>query len=648
VRRLLPLVLLAAAVRADVGDPQVRTDHPWYPGELAFSTFPRLFATQAEAYERVTGERPRTDEQKALASWLWRSTHYFHCAEANEHHWGPGTEPPQDLHRREWPREYWTGLFARGFGLCYTTHAEWAGEMEVLLGHGRARTTEHGVHTSFEVFLTGGAYGEGRWALLDHDLSSALFDAKGTRLVSLAEVRKDPRLEQRAYEPRRQRGWLPCGFHERDAGSYATWTFAEVLPGYAGPPPMVRLRRGETLRRYLAPGLDDGRTFVFWGRNMNAAGIPGPERDRTWVNQPDTMRGSKTGTPPTTGTARHGNAVYTYRPNFRNEDYREGVVDEGRDFVVLDFATPYLIAATPKGDGPWGVTEPGSTNGLVLRGGATCPVGLSVDGGRTWRECGAFADGMDLTDHVKGRRQYLLRLGAGAEALADAELSITTVCQASSSVVPRLRDKGAEVTFLASGQSVASAGPALDHALAHVVDGAFGTGSVTLGIATPRGEPVVAVHAAAQVESGDPPDPEARYAIDCSTDGGMTWVPVVKDWAVPRLGEDPPAFWPWSLCFGNREMGGAGGPASAEAAAGKPVRVRFSSSKGKRIARAEAHLVYRTASKDATKVTFDWRDESGDHRASRALPSGKDATWKVATGPNVTTRWVEFEPVPAR
>src|SRR4051812_41509203 len=55
-------------VQADVGDPQIRTDHPWYPGELACSTFVRLFATEAEQYERATGTKPTTDEQKALAA----------------------------------------------------------------------------------------------------------------------------------------------------------------------------------------------------------------------------------------------------------------------------------------------------------------------------------------------------------------------------------------------------------------------------------------------------------------------------------------------------------------------------------------------------------------------------------------------------
>ena len=40
------VVLAASVARADVGDPQVGTDHPWYPGELSCSTYERLFATQ--------------------------------------------------------------------------------------------------------------------------------------------------------------------------------------------------------------------------------------------------------------------------------------------------------------------------------------------------------------------------------------------------------------------------------------------------------------------------------------------------------------------------------------------------------------------------------------------------------------------------
>src|SRR3712207_7347435 len=50
---------------------------------------------------------------------------------------------------------------------------------------------------------------------------------------------------------------------------------------------LVHLRKGESLRRYLHPGLDDGQTFVFWGMNYDTANIPGPERSNAWVNQPE-------------------------------------------------------------------------------------------------------------------------------------------------------------------------------------------------------------------------------------------------------------------------------------------------------------------------------------------------------------------------
>src|SRR5436309_1672154 len=167
--------LFALSATADVGDPQVRTDHPWYPGELACSTFERLFATQAELYERVVGVKPTTDEQKALAAWLWRNTHYCHGEEGAQNIWGKGFTGGGDLRTRE----YWTGLYAHGFGLCGTTHSQWTAEMEALVGHGRGRAIGVSGHNSFEVVLTGGPYGKGKWALLDHDISTVVFDDEG-------------------------------------------------------------------------------------------------------------------------------------------------------------------------------------------------------------------------------------------------------------------------------------------------------------------------------------------------------------------------------------------------------------------------------------------------------------------------------------
>src|SRR4029078_12139632 len=96
--------------------------------------------TQAEVYKRVTGRDCATDEDKALAAWLWRNTHYWRAKEGREDLWGEGFGKGQDTRTRE----YWTGLFAHGFGLCGTTHCQWIGEMEARLGPGPGRGVRGG------------------------------------------------------------------------------------------------------------------------------------------------------------------------------------------------------------------------------------------------------------------------------------------------------------------------------------------------------------------------------------------------------------------------------------------------------------------------------------------------------------------------
>ncbi len=632
----LVVAVWASAARADVGDPQVSTDHLWYPGELACSTFERLQESQARVYEHVTGARPKNDQEKAIAAWLWRNTHYAHGEEGAENLWGQGFTKGMDQRTRE----YWTGMFAHGFGLCGTTHSQWTAEMEALFGHNRGRGVGVTGHNSFEVFLTGGPYGNGKWCLLDHDISTLIFDAKGDSLLSLAEVQKDwKRLTSRDYLPQKQHGWLVCGLHPGDGASYDSYQVAEYLSGYSGPPPMVHLRKGERLRRFFQPGLDDGKTFVFWGRNYNTGGIPGPERSQTWVNQPEKMHNSKDGTGYQPGQARYGNAEYLYRPNFADGSYKEGVVSEDQNHVTFEFYTPYIIGATPPNDQPWGVYDAGGRNGLVVEGEADCTVAVSVDQGANWHNGGKLRNLLDFTGMVKGHRQYFLRFAASGKALEKSNFTIRTICQCNAAILPRLKDGGTEIRFAASDQAVVSAGPNLPQAQRHVVDGKFGSRTVTLELKTPRGEEAVGIYAAAHIQSSNPPSPDVNYAIDFSLDGGKSWQPMVKDWQITRRGDEPADFWSQSFCWGSAKLKQSGGT---------PVRVRFQNDGGKNIARAEAHLVYRTERRDSTQVCFAWKDEGGEHADRRTFEPKDDdlgGVWKLPTGKGTVTKWVELEVV---
>jgi len=632
---LFGILFAAGAARADVGDPQVKTDHPWYPGELSCSTFDRLFKTQAELYRRVTGRTVDTDEDKVLASWYWRNLTYAHAIEGSCNYSGKG------FVKSDYNREYWRGLFGSGFGLCYATHAQWAGEMELLLGHCRSRQAVVPGHTSHEVFLTGGAYGDGRWVLLDHDISTVIFSDDGSRLLSIREIKADfAKYTDPAFKPERQHGWRVGGLHDGDPKAYSELKSVGYEAGYYGPPPIVHLRAGETLRKYLQPGLEDGKAFVYWGLNYSAEGIRGPQRDRTWVNQPENMYKSTKGTGTSRGS-RYGNAVYTYVPDFKGGSYKEGVIDEDDHHVTFEFYTPFVIACTPadrkkEGEGDLSVYEDGAKNGLVVLGKGIGPVRVSVDQGRTWKEAGPSVEGADLTDVVKGHTQYWIRFEASAKDLAETGLALRTVCQTNQALVPHLRDGKNRITFSAGGRGFLSAGPDVPQAEAHVVDGKFGSPSVTLELAPPRHEKAVCIYAMEHLASGSPPS-DTVYQIECSTDGGRTWTPVVKDWKILRRGDEPDDFWSQSMCYGDAALDHVPGP----------VRVRFTNNGKRTISRAEAHLVYEAPSTGPIEITFAWKENGGplkkESRLYPGTPGKEDSSWELPTGDKVETVWVEYK-----
>ncbi len=638
----------AGPAGASVGDPQVMTDHPFHPGELSCSTFERLWATQEALYERETGRPVVTDLDRAIASWYWRNLHQFHCDLGVEDIWDDGFE--HDSSRM--CREYWMGLFGYGFAHCGTTHSQWCGEMEGLLGHGRARVM--GVsegHNSFEVFMTD----IDDWVLLDQNLSTIIFDEAETSLLSIRDIAADPTVIDNGGAPDHNRGWLISGLYYESPVSndlyapgdgyfvYREQLWREESSGYAGAPPMVRLRRGETLRRYLQPGLG-GETWAFWGRSFQADGIPGPSCDHAWVGSPELMYRA-TEQVPRRPLARFANAVFTYEPGFADGSYREALVSETAEQVTLEFFSPYTIAATPPGApaswGEWDIYEDGTRNGLVVASSAIdATVQLSTDDGQTWSPPRAL-DGseVDLTDLARSHHGYQLRLNAAPAVLAEGGISIRTVCQAGVMTMPHLVAGANGVTYEATGRAVFAAGPNRDQAEAYVVEGAFDSADpIVMEVPTPRGERIVAVHAAMWVASGIPPEPTVAYAIEYDVGGGYR--PVVRDWHLANRGYDPGDSWSQSFVFGGVEL--AGSEASS-------VRVRFSNDGGMTMMKAEVYLVYEDAHDSPVRVAFGFADASGDRVVEHEYPAGstaRDSSWTFEVDGEPTTRWVEMS-VPA-
>ena len=104
-------------------------------------------------------------------------------------------------------------------------------------------------------------------------------------------------------------------------GTYGSIHFYALLCGYAGAPPVVNLRPGETLRRFPRPGLGEGSAgpLVYWGICVD--GMDGPNRHITYLNDPEhsfnaAKRPQHENDP--ARRARFGNAVFTYRPDFES------------------------------------------------------------------------------------------------------------------------------------------------------------------------------------------------------------------------------------------------------------------------------------------------------------------------------------------
>lgn len=639
--RVCVLVCLSLAVAAHssacggtggVGDPQLMTDHPFWQGELACSTFERLARNQADIYSRVTGRKADNDEDKALASWYWRNTHYFHCT----------LLPEPDIFKQganEVVRDYWAGLFSYGHSMCQETHFQYTAEMEYLLGHARARAVHVEGHTSFEVWLTGGAYDKGKWVLLDTDITTVCFDKEQKALMSIEELTKADRrqlLTNRAAQD--NRGWLPELAAGDGVGTYTKISVYSLLCGCAGAPPMVNLRPGETLRRFPRPGLGAGEkgTLVFWGICVD--GLDGPNRHITYVTDPSTCfnatkRPRQENDPNRRG--RFGNAVFTYKPDFKSGSYKEGAAAEDDASVTFGHCSPFVIACKPAKKNCF---DPGATLGLVLSGKADCKVCVSTDGMKSFSDPVDFKDGLDLTDLVKGHYQYWLKLMASPASLAGKDVTIKTCCMANGYVMPHLKAGGTQVTFNASGLAAETIGPQAEAISKHIVDGSLAKPSFTVKLKSPHGEKIRTVCWAVRSPTGCPPKPEIAFRAEYSKDG-KEWKVLRDGWRiVPPVPYQAPDTWSQSFFYGTQDI------TDADA---REIQVRISNNLGKAYQMGQFSVLYETKNAAQTKVAFGWDEGGQEKTAEHVYPAGAsmDASWKIETGTEPKLKWVEMTPV---
>ncbi|HXG59794.1 MAG TPA: hypothetical protein VNO22_00330 [Planctomycetota bacterium] len=482
-----------AAAAAQVGDPQLETDDPYYPGEGAMSTPSRAVAHALRVPRGALGNTSPRD--KLIRLFLWRAEHYAHLTSPAVYNL-PGVKPdPSADHPLMTDYDAMRALFSYAWGLCGTNHAQMRPFVEALGWTDRRRALVG--DTGYEVHVDGG------WRYVNTDQYTLHFLANdpAAHFASLDQVigtnhhyiEWNPdlgmgyRLPQAnthgGYQdfngvtglvPNRslqwrdyyQNVWKPI---TTGAGNYKMYG-----EGYTATPVTCRLKRGETFTRWLSPtgvvtdlGLPG---LLWWGYNSGdlGAGDNGPYAEWSFVQNAPARDEVPGGPEESRGRQRWGNACFDWQPSLAAGEHLDGAAavtgtlatggtpalrSTGASSLVLEHYSPYTIAARPT-DG----RDPANaaTDGAVLSASAVGTIGveISVNAGASWTSAGTLSGPsarLDFTDLVKGRNGYLVRLsfddGEGLDSLR-----LRTITMLSQAVYPNLKNGTAQVTY-SSGRS---------------------------------------------------------------------------------------------------------------------------------------------------------------------------------------------------
>jgi len=490
------LVTASSAVAwAQTGDPQLSTDHPYYPGEGAISTPARAVAHALATPRGSLGNS--TNRDKLIRLFLWRAEHYAHL-DSPAIYALPGVAPdPHGGNVLMTDYDSMRAMFSYGFGVCGTNHAQMRAFSDEM-GWADRRRGLNG-DTGYEIYVDGG------WRYVNTDQYTLHFltNSGNDHFASLDQVvgtthryiewNPDLGMGYRLPQANTHGGYADFAgvtgsvanrsLQWRDyyqnvwsiAASSSTKMYGE---GYTATPVVYRLRRGESFTRWLQPdgvvsdlGLA-GR--IWWGYN---AASGGPYAAWSFVqNAP--ARDDVPGAPEESqGQQRYGNGCFDWTPNLSNGEALDGagavtgtlasggspaLRSTGNSTLVLEHFTPYTIAGrptdtvNPANNAVDGAVVYASTVGAV-------DVEVSINAGMTWSSVGTLSGAgaqVDFTNAVKGRNQYLLRLsfndGEGFNSLR-----VRTITMMSQAVYPNLKDGSTQVTYAASNTGAMELSPDL-------------------------------------------------------------------------------------------------------------------------------------------------------------------------------------------
>lgn len=499
---LLGMLAAATAAAAQVGDPQLETDDPFYPGEGAMSTPSRAVNHALRIPRGALGSASNRD--KLIRLFLWRAEHYAHLYSPAVYNL-PGVQPdPSADNPLMTDYDAMRALFSYAWGLCGTNHAQMRPFVEALGWTDRRRALVG--DTGYEVFVDGG------WRYVNTDQYTLHFltNDPAAHFASLDQVigtshhyiEWNPdlglgyRLPQAnthgGYQdfngvtgvvPNRSLQWRDYYQNVWKPITTGTGNYKMYGEGYTAAPVACRLKRGETFTRWFAPtgvAADLGLPgLLFWGYNGGnlGAGDNGPYAEWSFVQNAPARDEDAGGPEESRGRQRWGNACFDWQPSLAAGEHLDGAAAvtgtlatggtpalraSGPAVLVLEHYSPYAIAARPS-DG----RDPANTasDGAVLSASAVGTIGVevSVNAGASWTPGGTLSGPtarLDFTDLVKGRNGYLLRLsfddGEGLDSLR-----LRTITMLSWAVYPNLKSGTAQVTYTAGRSGAIDLSPDL-------------------------------------------------------------------------------------------------------------------------------------------------------------------------------------------